>query len=252
MKKLIVRKKVEVFLLILAVLIFAAAVFFVPGFYTAIAQDYKVMIPTGLLAVTLFFAFLFLLKDLAYLSRKMREFYPLNGLESGRSKQADDFEVINRLSKAYSQRPCPDDMVCILFTLADAEGNPLSSENKEPGTASVSPVFRRFTAILKLAAPDGCLLGRNEQGIWAAVFEHGTPEEAGAYLERVRGRIADNNNRFPKDPILMHSVLVRQSDLHAPSMKELLAAAMKKAAEPAASDSVVPDSVTAESEEKNT
>lgn len=229
MKKLFFRKKLEVFLLILVIAAFVAAVFLVPGFFTAIAQDYRVMISTGLLALTLLFAFIFLLSDLAFLAKKSREFYPLNGIETERGKKGkDSVKAIDSLMASYRTTACPDDLTCILFTLHDQDGNSPVVTEEQDAHGHQSPIFRRFTAILKLTAPEGCLLGRNEQGRWLAVIEHASPEETDYYLERIKMRVEANNDRFPRDPIFLQYALVRQSELHASNIAELLAQAEKK------------------------
>jgi len=228
MKKLIKRKKLEVFLLILVVLAFAAALFLVPGFFHAIAQDYKVMIPSGLLALTLLFAFLFLFKDLSYLSGKSREFYPLNGLDRGRRKSVQDCPVtIDSLFESFRRESVPADMTCLLFSLEDRDGNPISFADQKGGQSRLSPIFRRFTAILKLTAPDGCLLGLNEKGIWTAFLDREAGQEADSYLRRIRERIEDNNYRFPKDPIFMRSATVSGADLPSANPKAFLERAME-------------------------
>lgn len=261
MDALYLRKKIQLILLLLLFLAFGAALVFVPDLYPALTESRPIRILACLLAATLFSSLLFLFLDLSYLSKQKHSFYPMNALmKRAGAYPKGGLKTLTSLFEKYKNRPLPEDAAALLFSLSPflpslvhGKADPDNRTNKHhvPATKNSTNIQgrteillrRQFGVFLKLALPEGALLGQNEDGQWICMLEHEKEGDRAGYLIRIRemvhaynemhsNELSADERKFLQTPgeqiIRFCVVFIRQSDVRSPNISAFLNTAKEK------------------------
>lgn len=181
MKKMDMVKTIE--LIAFAVIAVIAIVFVVSQ------NGRNVRVMNLLLWLSLAMSFFFIFLDFNFYSREDAKYEKLiRDISSDPMTKIGNRYSIDSLIDKYANLPLPADFGCVVLTLSN-----IRSINDVKGRNEGNAAIRKFSLILKMASVGHCFVGRNGGNKFVAMFEQGTEDSIGHFIERVTEKVKENN-----------------------------------------------------------
>ena len=142
-----------------------------------------------LLWLSLSFSFFFIFLDFNFYSKEEERYAKLvKDLSSDEMTKIGNRYSIDKLIDRYDNLPLPPDFGCVVLTLSN-----IRELNEKYGRPEGNAAIRRFSVILKMASVGRCFVGRNGGNKFVAMFEDGTEDTIRDFIQRISGKIDENN-----------------------------------------------------------